>query len=261
MADPSAGLLGDVCWDASAYAHHAGFVSALGAPVLTLLAPAPGERVLDLGCGDGALAERIRAAGAEVVCVDSAPSMVAAARARGLDARLADGQALEFAREFDAVFSNAVLHWMPRADDVIAGVARALKPGGRFVAEFGGHGNVAAVTTALRAVVARRGGGSGSALAWSWFFPTALEYKARLERAGFVVEEIAATPRPTPLPTGMAGWLEMFAQAALASLPAEEAAAARAEAVELLRPALCDASGNWTADYVRLKFRARLPAA
>jgi SAM-dependent methyltransferase len=238
--------------------HHAGFVSTLGETVLVLLAPALGERVLDLGCGDGTLAERICAAGAQVVCVDSAPSMVEAARARGFDARMMDGQALDFVHEFDAVFSNAALHWMPRADAVIAGVARALRPGGRFVAEFGAHGNVAAVTTALRAVVARRG---GNTLKWSWFFPTPSEYKLRLEAAGFIVEEITTTPRPTPLPTGMAGWLEMFAQAALAELSAEEAAAARAEAIELLRPALCDSSGNWTAEYVRLRFRARLPAA
>ena len=252
---PQAAAPPDVSWDAAAYAAHAGFVPALGAPVLALLAPRAGERVLDLGCGDGVLTARIAAAGAAVVGADAAPGMVAAARAAGLDAREVDGQALAFEREFDAVFTNAALHWMPRADDVLAGVARALKPGGRFVGEFGGHGNVAAITTALRAVAARRG---ARGELWSWFFPTAAAYRARLERAGFAVDSIELIPRPTVLPAGMSTWLEMFAQAFFSCLPADVVPAALREAEELLRPALCDESGVWTADYVRLRFSAHL---
>jgi len=243
-----------VSWDAAVYAANAVFVAVLGAPVLALLAPRAGERVLDLGCGDGALTARVAAAGAAVVGVDAAPAMVAAARAAGLDARLCDGQALAFEREFDACFSNAALHWMPRQDDVLAGVARALRPGGRFVAEMGGHGNVAAITTALRAVLARRGATSE----WSWFFPTPAEYRARLERAGFVVDSMELIPRPTALPAGLSSWLEMFAQAFFARLPAADVPAALREAEELLRPALCDERGEWTADYVRLRFSAHL---
>src|SRR5271169_2178539 len=128
-------------WKAERYAQHAHFVPTLGAPVLELLAPEPGERILDLGCGDGVLTERIAAAGATVVAVDAAPDMVAAARARGLDARVIPGQELTFDREFDAVFSNAALHWMRPAEKVLAGVYQALKPGGRFVGETGGHNN------------------------------------------------------------------------------------------------------------------------
>ena len=144
-------------WSAERYAETAHFVPALGAPVLELLAPSPGEHILDLGCGDGVLTEKIVAAGATVIAVDAGPDMVAAARARGIDARVMDGQKLTFGGEFDAVFSNAALHWMRDQQAVLAGVHRALKPGGRFVAEMGGHNNTAAIIVALSAVLARRG--------------------------------------------------------------------------------------------------------
>src|SRR5215469_14834213 len=134
-------------WSAERYAATANFVPTLGTPVVTLLDPRPGERILDLGCGDGVLTERIVAAGAGVVAVDAAPDMVAAARARGLDARVVPGQGLAFDAEFDAVFSNAALHWMRPPEAVLAGVHRALRPSGRFVAEMGGHNNTAAIQT------------------------------------------------------------------------------------------------------------------
>ena len=126
-------------------------------PVVDLLAPRPGERILDLGCGDGALTEKLAAAGCDVVGADASAELVKAARARGLDARLMNGEALDFDGEFDAVFSNAALHWMLRPDAVIDGVYRALKPGGRFVGEFGGAGNVATIASALEAALDRRG--------------------------------------------------------------------------------------------------------
>ena len=245
-------------WNASGYQRHAGFVPKLGRPALDLLAPQPGERILDLGCGDGALTAEIAAAGAKAVGVDPAPDMVRAARARGLDARQGDALHLTFEAEFDAVFSNAVLHWVRDADAAIAGVWRALRPGGRFVGEFGGHGNVAAIVTALHAVLKARGVAIGEV--HPWFYPTPAAYRTRLEAAGFEVAEIALVPRPTPLPTGMAGWLDTFAGPFYAALPEGERAAARAETVELLRPALCDAEGKWTADYVRLRFAALKPA-
>jgi trans-aconitate methyltransferase len=144
-------------WSARRYAETAHFVPELGAPVLDLLAPRARERVLDLGCGDGVLTERIVASGAAVVAVDAAPDMVAAARARGIDARVMRGQDLTFEREFDAVFSNAALHWMRPPEAVLSGVRRALKPGGRFVGEMGGHNNTAAIIVALSAVLSRRG--------------------------------------------------------------------------------------------------------
>ena len=244
-------------WSADLYATHAGFVANLGMPVVDLLAPQPGERILDLGCGDGVLTARLAELGCSVVGVDGAPDMVRSARARGLDARVVDGHRLEFQQEFDAVFSNAALHWMKADPDaVIAGVARSLRPGGRFVGEFGGHGNVAAIVVAMVAVLNRRGLDGAAAL--PWYFPTPDGYRARLERQGFAVERIELLPRPTPLATGMAPWLETFAGPVWACLPPADRPAGAAEAVELLRPALCDAEGAWTADYVRLRFAAVL---
>ena len=244
-------------WEAARYAANARFVADLGLPVVELLAPQPGERILDLGCGDGVLTRRLAEIGCSVVGIDAAPDMVREACVRGVDARLADGADLRFAAEFDAVFSNAALHWMSADPDaVIAGVARALRPGGRFVGEFGGQGNVAAIVVALVAVLARRGI-DGAALI-PWYFPTPDEYRQRLERLGFKVERIDLIPRPTPLPTGMAAWLETFADPFLRTVPETERGPIRAEAVDLLQHVLRDNTGRWTADYVRLRFAAVL---
>ena len=244
-------------WNAEQYAKNARFVSDLGQAVLDLLNPQPGERILDLGCGDGALTERLVAAGANVVGVDSSADMVRAAKDRGLDARVVDGYTLEFDSEFDAVFSNAAMHWMKRDPDaVVAGVYRALKPGGRFVAEMGGHGCVAAITVALCATLQERGLSNPADLI-PWYFPTPDEYRARLEAAGFAIEHIALIPRPTPLPTGMRGWLDTFAIPFTTTLPEYKRGEFLDEVTEKLRPVLCDSNGRWTADYMRLRFLAR----
>jgi SAM-dependent methyltransferase len=245
-------------WSAEAYAQNARFVAELGRPVVDLLAPLPGERVLDLGCGDGALTAELGALGCIVTGVDASPELLAAARNRGLDVVLGDGHALPFQAAFDAVFSNAALVWMTRPDAVIAGVARALRPGGRFVAELGGIGNVAAIGTALRAVLLEAG---IDALALRpWYFPSPGEYTERLERHGFDVEVMELIHRPTPLPTGMAGWIETFGDSFLRHVPAGQRSALAARAAALLEPALRDSDGHWRADYVRLRFRAVLRA-
>jgi trans-aconitate methyltransferase len=166
-----------------------------------------------------------------------------------------DGEALTFTDEFDAVFSNAALHWMKRADAVLAGVWRALLPGGRFVAECGGHGCVATIHAALLAALARRGI-DGTAYD-PWYFPTVEEYRGRLARRGFSVDSIALIPRPTPLPGDVVGWLETFAESFLVPVPVDDRPAFLAEVREALRPRLADADGRWTADYVRLRFAAR----
>ncbi len=244
-------------WRADRYERHAPFVPQFGQRVLDMLNPHPGERVLDVGCGDGVLSEKIRQAGAMVVGVDGSADMVRAAKQHGIDARLVDACDLDFEAEFDAAFSNAALHWMKRDPDaVLAAVRRALKPGGRFAAEFGGHGNVAAITVALLAVLSRHGIESAASLS-PWYFPTPDEYQAKLEHAGFRVDFIELIPRPTILPTDMRGWLETFAGRFFNPLPQCERADALGEAVELLRPALCDTAGHWTVDYVRLRFLAR----
>jgi SAM-dependent methyltransferase len=246
-------------WDPEGYARNASFVPELGAPVVERLAPRPGERILDLGCGDGVLTERLIALGATVVGIDGSPEQVAAARARGIDARVGDGERLEFDEEFDAAFSNAALHWMRRPDDVIAGVWRALRAGGRFVGEMGGKGCVARIRHALVAALSRRGV-DGEA-ADPWYFPDAEEYRARLERGGFEVRSIRLFPRPTPLPGDVEGWLETFARSFLAVVPDGERPAVIAEVRDALRDTLRDADGTWNADYVRLRFEAYKPAA
>jgi len=244
-------------WNASRYAANAAFVPALGQPVLELLHPQPEERILDLGCGDGLLTEKLVAAGAQVVGVDSSADMVAAARQRGIDARVMDATKLTFDQEVDAVFSNAVLHWIKRDPDAaIASAFRALRRPGRFVGEMGGHGCVAAINLALMVGLEKRGVKNAASVC-PWYFPTVDDYAARLARAGFVAESVQLIPRPTPLPTGMRAWLETFANPFCAALPEDQRADFLDEATEMLRPVLCDEKGHWTADYMRLRFVAR----
>jgi trans-aconitate methyltransferase len=239
-------------WTSDTYRANAAYVPALGEAVFQLLNPRAGERILDVGCGEGSLTERLVAAGATVVGVDASEEMVAAARARGLDARMIDAERLPFEREFDAVFSNAALHWVRDHDAMLAGVRRALKPGGRFVAEFGGHGNVAAIQVAIRSVLAHRG--------WETnihrYYATPAEYSARLQTHGFSVSHIDLIPRPTPLPTGIRGWLETFERATLDRIPRHQRDSFLEDVEDLLRQEVCDSYGNWTAHYVRLRFLA-----
>jgi trans-aconitate methyltransferase len=253
MKDRATGFTGQV-WDTANYAATGRFVADLAGGVVELLAAQPGEAILDLGCGDGALTEKIAATGAILTGADASPAMAAAARARGLRVREVSGDALPFHGEFDAVFSNAALHWMLGAEAVIAGVHRALRPGGRFVAEMGGMGNIAAIRVALQAVLAPMGI-DAEAVAAS-FYPSAAHYQRLLESAGFAVRSIELIPRPTPLPAGMEGWLNTFRNGVLDLLAPEDRAKAVAETVALLKPVLCDVDGNWTGDYVRLRFAA-----
>ncbi len=243
-------------WTAAGYAANAYFVPALGQPVLDLLQPQPGERILDLGCGDGILTEKLVALGAKVIGVDNSPDMIAAALLRGIDVRMMDARLLTFVNEFDAVFSNAALHWVKDDPDApIAGAFRALVPGGRFVGELGGHGCVSAITVALMTTLERRG--IPDASSWiPWYFPTVDEYETRMGRAGFVTQGVQLIPRPTPLPTGMRGWLETFANPFCAALSQNERDGFLDEVTALLKPVLCDSQGRWTADYMRLRFAA-----
>jgi len=242
-------------WNPTAYAEIGSFVPALGAGVLDWLDPQPGERILDLGCGDGLLTTKLVAAGAHVLGVDASPAMIATARSRGIEAWLCDAEALPFDEEFDAVFSNAALHWVRDQDAMLAGVRRALKPGGRFVAEMGGHGNIAAIRVALMAALERHGcAGLEDGVN---YYPSAEGYAVTLAAHGFSVETIQIIPRPTPLPAGMYAWLTTFRSGVIEAIPKALRSAVLDHTVELLRPVLCDEQGNWTGDYIRLRFIAR----
>ena len=250
-------------WNTEAYAANGRFVATLASDVVALLNPKPGEEILDLGCGDGVLTEQLAATGAILTGVDASPTMLAAARERnphstpGLTFEQHNATALPYQQQFDAVFSNAALHWITGTTGqqaMLAGVHRALRPGGRFVAEMGGHGNIAAIRTALQATLAPFQ--IDAEVAATSFYPASSVYRRLLEEAGFTIQSIDLIPRPTPLPNGMGSWLNTFRNGVLDRLNPTDRVTAIANTIALLEPALRDADGNWTADYVRLRFHA-----
>src|SRR5262245_48543821 len=241
-------------WNPETYARNARFVSDLGEPLLVLLDAKPGELILDLGCGDGALTEKIVAAGSTVVGVDSSSAFLLAARARALNIALMDAHALALKQRFDAVFSNAALHWMKQPELVIKGVASCLKPGSRFVGEFGGQGNVDTIRAALHSGLRRHGIDP-----WSvdpWYYPSPGEYSELLRRFGFSVDDIELIPRPTKLPGDILAWLEVFAQPFTKAVREDDRAEFLDDVRAKLEPTQKKADGSWYADYVRLRFKA-----
>ena len=252
-------------WSPADYAKNAAFVPALGGAALTLLDVQPGEMIVDLGCGDGALTALIEAAGAKVVGLDASPEMVEAARARGIDAYVADAQALDLARaahcfgQFDAAFSNAALHWMLDPAAVAEGVFSILRPGGRFVGEMGGEGNLAALRQALREAVAGRGY-PVPARDPQWY-PSVEEFVRLYGCAGFTDIQAQLIPRVTPLPAGVSSWVKTFRAGWLniAQVPETEHAAVADAVQHRLAGTLQTPDGGWYADYVRLRFTMRKP--
>lgn len=250
-------------WDATAYAGRFGYVSTMAADLVGVLDPQAGERVVDLGCGTGALAAQIAASGAEVLGIDADEAMIVAAREQQPTLRFEVASGYDFDLDAlgfgpaDAVFSNAALHWMTRPEAVLERVALALRPGGRFVAEMGGIGNTAAVSGALRAALERHGQ-PREAQAQPWYFPSPATYAALLERHGFEVRALWLFDRMTPLADGEAGlrgWLTMFAMPFFGHLDVDERAVIVAEIEDEVRDRLY-IGGVWHVDYRRLRFSA-----
>jgi SAM-dependent methyltransferase len=238
-------------WDAADYARVGGFVAELGEAALDLLDPQPGEHILDVGCGDGTLTLKIKEAGADVVGIDNSLSMVAAAKARGLDARLMDAAQLKFGEAFDAAFSNATLHWVLDKERAARAIWFALKPGGRFAGEMGGDGNLARLREALDDVLVARGFGPPTYAA-NWY-PSVEEFAAVYEQAGFKDVDARLIERPTELEHGVAAWVTTFRKGWLdrAGVPEDER--------QGIAEAVADRVGSNVADYVRLRFIMRKP--
>ena len=240
-------------WHVEKYTRHAGFVSALGMPVVDLLAPEEDEKILDLGCGEGTLALEIAKSGAEVVGVDLSEEMAEIAREKGVDAFVASVTDLPFCEEFDAVFSNAVLHWVKESRTAVKNIAGSLKKGGRFVAEFGGEGNVAHIVEAMQEVFTMHPEyGTFEAM---WYFPGDKAYTKLLEEEGFRVEYAELIPRPTPI-DDIANWLMVFTNGVTEHLNKEEIKIFRHEVREILKPKLYSEKEGWMADYVRIRVKA-----
>lgn len=240
-------------WNASEYTKHAAFVSNLALPVVDLLAPIEGEEVLDLGCGEGTLALEIQKSGAKVMGVDLSHEMVKSARAKGIDAIVMSATELEFKSRFDVVFSNAVLHWVKDSETAVRNIYEALKPNGRFVAEFGGLGNCKIAVDAMKEVFKNHP--EFGAFEDPWYFPSVEEYSTLLESYVFSVEYCELIPRPTPV-DDIANWLDLFANGVTAHLSCEEFKVFKEEVRSITKSILFDENSGWHVDYVRLRVKA-----
>jgi SAM-dependent methyltransferase len=252
-------------WSPADYAQNAGFVPALGAAALALLDARSGELILDIGCGDGTLTQQITAAGASTIGLDASTEMVEAARAKGVDAFVADAQALDLEAQagrfgqFDAAFSNAALHWMLDPGAVARGVFGLLRAGGRFVGEMGGAGNVAILRRGIREELTERGYPVPAEDPQWYASPHA--FKTVYGEAGFGEIEAMLSDRPTPLPAGIRGWVKTFRSGWLdiAGVAAEDRDEIAAAVEERLTPELRREDGSFYADYVRLRFKMVKP--
>ncbi|MEP0801933.1 class I SAM-dependent methyltransferase [Funiculus sociatus GB2-M1] len=224
--------------------------------MVEILSPKYGECILDIGCGTGHLSEKITTFGAKVVGIDSAATMIEQARKNypSLQFEVIDATNLQFTDQFDAVFSNAALHWIKEPEKVVSGIYRALKSKGRFVAEFGGKGNVKAIVTALYNALQAAGYPVEEALN-PWYFPSIGEYGALLEEHSLELTFATLFDRPTPLDDGeqgMQNWIKMFANNILTAFPADQQMSIIADIEKQLRPTLYK-NGTWFADYRRIR--------
>jgi SAM-dependent methyltransferase len=239
-------------WDAAEYARVGAFVARLGGAALDLLDPQPGERILDVGCGEGTLTKKIIERGATVLGVDNSPEMIAAARANGVDAVQLAAEDMQFFAEFDAAFSNATLHWVLQKEQAARAIFRALKAGGRFAGEMGGEGNLKLLREALDEELIIRG--YAPPFEASNWYASPDEFAAIYEAAGFREVDARLIERPTPIEHGVAAWVTTFRKGWL-----DRAAVPEAERTEI-GAAVGDRVGSNVADYVRLRFIVRKPA-
>lgn len=245
-------------WDSAFYEQHHGYVSRLGADLIDLLAPQPGERILDLGCGTGHLTQQIAERGACVTGLDNDHAMLRQARANYPQLRFiqADGQNFRVDAPYDAIFSNAALHWMRDAEGTVSSMARALHPGGRLVAEFGGGDNVQTLYGGF--CDALREQGLAPPARFPWYFPTPAAYGELLAAHGFEVLAARLFPRPTRLEgaEGLRNWYLMFLGEHLEQLDADTRERVLVAGERLLRPSQWQGD-HWIADYVRLRVVAQ----
>jgi trans-aconitate methyltransferase len=242
-------------WNTDLYDQQHGFVTKYGEDLVTLLNPREGERILDLGCGTGDLAATIQQSGAFVIGMDSSPEMINTASAKypTIQFDVKSAEAFSYDEPFDAIFSNATLHWVADAKKAATCIYNNLKPGGRLVAEFGGKGNVANIVSALKVALQAQGYAANSEKT-VWYFPSLSAYASLLEELGFRVSFAAHFDRPTRLKDeqGLQNWLRMFGAPYLDGLPDEVVNAITTEVENRLR-ATNFINGNWYADYVRLR--------
>lgn len=245
-------------WNAKLYDNSHDFVAKFGEGIFSWLQAQKGENILDLGCGTGDLTPKIQAAGAKVIGVDNSLEMIQAAQAKfsEIDFQQADARNLPFSSSFDAIFSNAVLHWIPEKEKVITSMYQSLKKGGRIVLEFGGKDNIQQMWNALKMVLEKRGY-SENANIYFWYFPSIGAYTTLLEKQGFRVVRAEHFDRPTPLKgaNGIKDWFLMFTDNFFSNISATEKEIILEEIQSTLKPTHF-INGQWVADYKRIRVMA-----
>jgi trans-aconitate methyltransferase len=246
-------------WNPGLYNSKHAFVYQYGENLIDLLAPKAGEYILDVGCGSGQLTVKIHEISRKVVGIDSSAEMIADAQSKypGVEFKVADAANFSFDQPFDAIFSNAALHWVTNYKGAVRCMHENLKTGGRLVLEMGGKGNIQIIINQLRVSLQQRGFEKQAALTL-WYFPSIGEYTSLLEKQGFLVRLAQHYDRPTELAdeaTGIIDWLSMFAAAFFEGVPEDDQATIKAEVQEKIRP-FCFKKGTWYADYKRLRIVA-----
>ncbi len=240
-------------WNPTSYNKHTAFVSQLALPVVDLLEPKKGKKILDVGCGEGTLAVEIERRGAKVIGVDMSAEMIEQCQSKGIEAYVGSVTDLPYNEAFDSVFSNAMLHWVKDARSAVQNIAKVLKRGGRFVCEFGGEGNAYTLVSAMQEVFEKHP--KFGEFDNPWYFPSVEEYTTLLESEGFKVEYMEIIPRPTPM-DDISNWLDIFANGVTKHLSQEQFEVFKKECREVLKERIYSQEEGWMLDYKRLRVRA-----